>query len=165
MGKNRQLITTYSTIDTQTGEELASYEKPVSIPKKIVLETGFIKLCRRAIDEISYKQLGSFIIMADYLEYETNRFAYIHVGKTPKSLRQKDFKEILAISYRTIGTLFKELIEKNAILRFDWSYYCNPTFATRSKAIYTDILMKMIEIDPSIRKCINKKDKRLMKFA
>ena len=60
MGKNRQLITTYSTIDTQTGEELSSYEKPVSIPKKIVLETGFIKLCRRAIDEISYKQLGEF---------------------------------------------------------------------------------------------------------
>ncbi len=165
MGKNRQLITTYSTADTSTGEELASYEKSIIIPEKISVEIGFIKLCNRAIDEIHYKQLGSFVKMAGYLEYETNRFADIHVGRTTEPLKQKDFKEILAVSYRTVGTLFKELIEKNAILRFDGNYYCNPTFATRSKAIYTDILMKMIEIDPSIRKCINKKDKELMKFA
>tara|TARA_Y100000992_G_C21124307_1_gene423436 strand:+ start:191 stop:688 length:498 start_codon:yes stop_codon:yes gene_type:complete len=165
MGKNRQLITTHSTVDSSTGEELSSYEKPIVFPEKITVETGFVKLCNRAIEEIHYKQLGSFVKIAGYLEYETNRFADIHVGRTPKPLKQKDFKEILAVSYRTVGTLFKELIEKNAILRFDGNYYCNPTFATRSKAIYTDILMKMIEIDPSIRKCINNKDKRLMKFA
>ncbi len=164
MGKNRQLITTYSTVDTSTGEELSSYEKSIIIPEKISVEIGFVKLCSRAIDEIHYKQLGSFVKMAGYLEYETNRFADIHVGRTPKPLKQKDFSKKLKVSNRTIGSLFKQLLDKNAILRFDGNYYCNPTFATRSKAIYTDILMKMIEIDPSIRKCINKKDKRLIQL-
>ena len=165
MSRNRQLITTHETIDPGTGELISSYENKIDIPDKFALETNFIKVCNRAIDEIDSKKLGYFVKMGDYLEYETNRFTKRHVGRVPMPMKQKDFEEVLGVSMRTIGTIFRQLSNKLAIFYFDGFYFCNPTFVTRSQKIYTDILTKMIECDPSIRKSISKKDIRLLNIS
>ena len=80
-------------------------------------------------------------------------------------MAKRDYYEVLGVSKRTMGTIFKELSNKLAIFYFDGFYFCNPTFITRSKKIYTDILNKMIECDPSIRKSISKKDISLLNIS
>ena len=100
--------------------------------------------------------------MANYLEYETNRYTKRNVGRVPIPMKQKDFEEVLGVSMRTVGTIFKELSDNLAILHFNGFYFCNPTFATRSKKIDANLLLHMIKIDPSIRQYISKTDKRLI---
>jgi hypothetical protein len=163
MDKNKQLITSSSIIDTSTGEIISGYEKAIQLPEKVAIDSNFIKIHERALNDIESKKLGHFIRMLDFLEYETNRFTKRAVGLSPIPLGREDFENILGLGDRTIGTLFRHLLEVYAIFKIEGFYFCNPTFAMRSKFILTEVIMSMLPIDPAMNEYLKSNDKRLIR--
>ena len=158
-----QIITSSSLINKETGEIISGYERILELPKKFMFNVSFIKITDRAINEIDSLNLGYFTKLANYLEYETNRYTQRHVGMTPKPLKQKHFSSILGISERTTGTFIRKMKKMNAIFYFDKFYFCNPTFACRSKFIFKEIFEKMLSIDSRIINYIDEKQKSILK--
>ena len=108
-------------------------------------------------------ELGYFVKLANYLEYSTNRLVDRHVGRTPKPLLHKDMVDILDVTRRTVGTFMRKMIDLKSILRIDSHYYINPSFASRSAGLDSGIVMRMIDIDPTIFNHIDQKQQLIIK--
>tara|TARA_Y100001935_G_C17113030_1_gene411784 strand:- start:158 stop:679 length:522 start_codon:yes stop_codon:yes gene_type:complete len=161
--KKKKLISYSETFDANTGEIITSIEREIKLPDKVRFSGQFTKIGDRARLDINNKDLWKFIILSDFLEYETNRLVYRNVGRKPILLRQHHMADILEVTVRTVNTLIKNLIKSLAIFKFKTGYYINPTFASRSQYISTKYLIKMIELDPSITSMIDEKQQYLIR--
>ena len=160
---NRKLISQSILRDPNTGEVIREYNKTLELPANIRFPKDFIKIHWRAIDCMNNIELGYFVKLANYLEYSTNRLVDRHVGITPKPLLHKDMVDILDVTRRTGGTFMGKMSDIKAILRIDSHYYVNPSFASRSVGLDSSIVMRMIEIDPSIFQFIDKEQQSIIK--
>ena len=161
--KKGQFIARRSLVNTGTGEEKPLPDKAINLPKCIKLKTKFIKVEERAINILNRGEIGNLNKLYDNLEWQTNRLAYIHVGRTPKPLKQKDMAVIIGVSERTITSFYSRLHHVKGIFKFDDGYYVNPTFASRSHSYYTDIIIRMMKEDPHLEEYINKADLKYIK--
>ena len=160
--ENVKLISQSILRDPNTGEVIREYNKTLELPANIRFPKDFIKIHWRAIDCMNNIELGYFVKLANYLEYSTNRLVDRHVGRTPKPLLHKDMVDILDVTRRTVGTFMRKMIDLKSILRIDSNYYINPSFASRSRGVDFDIVMKMMEIDPSIFQFIDEKQQSII---
>lgn len=156
--KKTQFIACRSLVNTETGEEKSLPDKAINLPKCIKLKTKFIKVEERAINTLNRGGIGNLSKLYDNLEWQTNRLAYIHVGRTPKPLKHKDMAAIIGVSERTITSFYSRLHHVKGIFKFDDGYYVNPTFASISHFYHTDIIIRMMKEDPHLEKYINKAD-------
>ncbi len=161
--ENVKLISRYTLRDPNIGEVIREYNKTLELPANIRFPKDFIKIHWRAIDCMNNIELGYFVKLANYLEYSTNRLVDRHVGRTPNSLLHKDMVDILDVTRRTVGTFMRKMIDLKSILRIDSHYYINPSFASRSVGIDSNIVRRMIEIDPSIFHFIDKEQQLIIK--
>ena len=161
--KKGQFIARRSLLYTGTGEEKPLPDKAINLPKYIKLKTKFIKVEERAINTLNRVEIGNLCKLYDNLEWQTNRLAYIHVGRTPKPLKYKDMAEIIGVSERTITSFYSRLHHVKGIFKFDDGYYVNPTFASRSQSYQTDIIIRMIKEDPHLKEYINEADLKYIK--
>ena len=161
--KNENL-TSYSGIrDENTGEIIRERSQEIRIPDNIRFPGDFCKVHGRAKQEISDKYLGYFVKLTDCLDYHTNRLVDNHVGRSPVPLNQKDISKRLNISERTVRTFMKEMKGIHAIFIIKGNYYINPSFASRSGGINSDIVLKMIETDSSILDSIDIKQRSIVR--
>ena len=161
--KNKKLISYYGTIDADSGEIITSFEREIKLPDKVRFSGHFTKIGDRALHNLNHKDLGKFVMLSDFLEYETNRLVYRNVGRKPIVIMQYHMADILGVTARTVNTLIKSLTENLAVFKFSSGYYINPTFASRSQYISTKYLLKMIEFDPSIASCIDEKQRYIIR--
>ena len=161
--KNKKLISYFGTVDGDTGETITSFEREIKLPDRVRFSGHFTKIGDRARQDLNYKDLWKFIILSDFLEYETNRLVYSSVGRKPVVIRQNHMADILEVTVRTVNTLIKNLIENLAVFKFRNGYYINPTFASRSQYISTDYLLEMIRLDPSITGEIDEKQQYIIR--
>ena len=162
--KNRKLISLYTLSDPETGEVIREHTKMLNPPKYIRFPKDFTKIHWRAGNSMNNIDLGYFVKLTDYLEYSTNKLVYRHVGRTPKPLLHKDMADILDVSKRTVTTFMGKMSDIKSILRIDSNYYINPSFASRSRGVDFGIVMKMMDIDPSIFHFIDKKQQSIIKI-
>ena len=101
-------------------------------------------------------EIGKFFKLTEYLDYYTNRLVDRHVGRSPKRLNQIDISKIINRTPRQTNTFMTKMKSINAIMKIDGDYYMNPRFASRSKGIDTDIIIKMIKKDSLIIKAMDK---------
>ena len=160
--KNRKLISLYTLSDPETGEVIREHTKMLNPPKYIRFPKDFTKIHWRAGNSMNNIDLGYFVKLTDYLEYSTNKLVYRHVGRTPKPLLHKDMADILDVSIRTVTAFMGKMSDIKSILKIDSNYYINPSFASRSKGIDYDIVMKMKEFDPSIFQFIDEEQKAII---
>ena len=160
---NKKLISRFALLDPNTGEFIRESEKTLELPDIIRFPEDFIKIHGRAIDCMKNTELGYFVKLANYLDYWTNRLVYRHVGRTPIPLLHKDMADILDVTIKTVGTFMRKMIDLKSILRIDSHYYVNPSFASRSVGLDSSIVMRMIEIDPSIFHYIDEEEQSIIK--
>ena len=160
--KNRKLISLYTLSDPETGEVIREHTKMLNPPKYIRFPKDFTKIHWRAGNSMTNIDLGYFVKLTDYLEYSTNKLVYRHVGRTPKPLLHKDMADILDVSKRTVTTFMGKMSDIKSILRIDSDYYINPSFASRSRDVDFGIVMKMMDIDPSIFQYIDEKQQSII---
>ena len=161
--ENVKLISHSILRDPNTGEVIREYNKTLELPANIRFPKDFIKIHWRAINCMNNIELGHFVKLANYLEYSTNRLVDRHVGRTPKPLLHKDMVDILDVTRRTVGTFMRKMIDLKSILRIDSHYYINPSFAPRSVGLDSSIVMRMIDIDPTIFNHIDQKQQLIIK--
>mgnify|MGYP001268347839 FL=1 len=161
--ENRKLISLYTLSDPETGEVIREYNKMLNPPKYIRFPKDFTKIHWRAGNSMNNIDLGYFVKLTDYLEYSTNKLVYRHVGRTPKPLLHKDMADILDVSKRTVTTFMGKMSDIKSILRIDSHYYVNPSFASRSAGLDSGIVMRMIDIDPTIFNHIDQKQQSIIK--
>ena len=160
---NKKLISRFALLDPNTGEFIRESEKTLELPDIIRFPEDFIKIHGRAIDCMKNTELGYFVKLANYLDYWNNRLVYRHVGRTPIPLLHKDMSDILDVTIKTVGTFMRKMIDLKSILRIDSHYYVNPSFASRSVGLDSSIVMRMIDIDPSIFRFIDEEQKSIIK--
>ena len=160
---NRKLISLSTLCDPNTGEVIREFNKTLELPANIRFPKGFTKVHWRAIDCMNNNELGYFVKLTNYLEYWTNRLVYRHVGRTPIPLLHKDMADILDVSKRTVTTFMGKMSDIKSILRIDSHYYVNPSFASRSAGLDSGIVMRMIDIDPTIINHIDQKQQLIIK--
>ena len=161
--ENRQLISQNVIIDPETEERIRKRNQMLELPSCIYFPKDFIKIHGRAVTSMNNNDLGYFVKLTDYLEYSTNKLVYRHVGRTPKPLLHKDMADILDVSKRTVTTFMGKMSDIKSILRIDSNYYINPSFASRSRGVDFGIVMKMMDIDPSIFQYIDEKQQSIIK--
>ena len=160
---NRKLISRSTLLDPNTGEIIRESNKTLELPANIRFPEDFIKIHGRAIDCMKNTELGYFVKLANYLDYWNNRLVYRHVGRTPIPLLHKDMADILDVSKRTVTTFMGKMSDIKSILRIDSHYYVNPSFASRSAGLDSGIVMRMIDIDPTIFNHIDQKQQSIIK--
>ena len=109
-------------------------------------------------------QIGKFVKLTNHLDYWTNRLVARSRGRSPIPLDQVMISHILEKSIRTTNTFMREMDDIKAIMKIDGDYYMNPRFALRSKGIDTDIIIKMIKIDPLIKKAMSRTQWNRLKY-
>jgi len=163
--KNKKLISVFSTIDQDTGEELNRFEKKLIPPDTVNISIHFIKLSRNAIDGLSIIGLGKLAMLSNHIEYETNRLTISQTGGiSPIIIKQKEMAEILNISQRSVSMFIKEMKAKRIIFRIDGSYFINPIFSTRSLGIKREIFFKMAKIDITLLDYVDDEQKSIVKL-
>ena len=165
MAQNRQLISLHLVANTETGEIIRSLEREIKIPETISFPKDFCKVHHEIHHNMTDSQIGKFIRLTNHLEYETNRLVERSIGRKPIPLDQAMISHILKISLRTTNTFMQEMKSIKSIMKIDTDYHMSPRFASRSAAINTDIIIKMIENDSLIVKAMDKNQwKRLKHF-
>ena len=159
---NKKIISHFTYIDGDSGEIIKEVTKDIKIPSIFRFPNDFCKIHGHAKINMTRSDLGKFVQLTDCLEYGTNRLVDRHVGKTPIALKQQDMADRLNISERTVNSFIKRMKQLKAILRIDCQYYISPKFASRSNGLHSDIVIKMIEIDPSIKREIDEKQRRIL---
>ena len=161
---NKKLISVFTTIDQDTGEQLRRFEKSIIAPSIVDLSVHFIKLSIVALDRLSRTDLGKLAILSDYIEYETNRLTISQAGGIPPIIiRQKEMAEILKVTQRTVSTFISNMKDQRIIFKIDGSYFINPIFSMQSKGIFSEIFFKMIKLDPSLLNFVDDKQKNTIK--
>ena len=160
--KNRQLISQNVIIDPETEEPIRKRNKMIQLPSRINFPKNFIKIHGRAVTSMNNNELGYFVKLANHLDYYTNRLVDGHVGRTPKPLLHKDMADILDVSIRTVTAFMGKMSDIKSIIKIDSNYYINPSFASRSKGIDYDIVMEMMELDPSIFEFIDENQQKII---
>lgn len=155
--KNKKLISYSGTADAATGEQISSIQRELKLPTTVSFPKHFTKIHDRSRNTLDSKDLWKFIQLTYYLDYDTNKLVYRHVGRKPIALKQQDMADILGITIRSINTFVKNLTNCLAMFRIQSCYFINPTFASRSQYISTDYLFDMIKLDPSITNEIDQK--------
>ena len=79
--KNKKLISYSGVVHPETGEQISSIEREIQLPRAVKFPKNFTKIHDKARRLINKKDLGKFIILTFYLEYETNRLVFRNVGK------------------------------------------------------------------------------------
>jgi hypothetical protein len=162
--KNKKLLSVFSTIDQDTGEQLSRFEKSIKAPSIVDLSVHFIKFSIKALDGLSRTDLGKLAILSDYIEYETNRLTKSQAGGIPPIIiRQKEMAEILKVTQKTVSTFVIKMKNQRIIFKIDGSYFINPIFSMKSKGIFSEIFFKMIKLDPSLLKFVDDKQKNTIK--
>lgn len=162
--KKAKFIAYQTIINTESGEEKTLPEYKIEQPELIKIGTRFLKVCDRAVDSLKKGDLARLNALHDNLEWQTNRLVNKYAGRDPKPLRQKDMAEILGVSERTISSFYRRLYEAKGIFKFDTAYYLNPSFASRSRFIYTEIILRMIDEDPKLESYIAENDLKSLKL-
>ena len=160
--KNRQLISQYVIIDPKTGEIIREHNQKLEPPSHIYFPKKFVKIHWRAVTSMNNNDLGYFVKLTNHLDYYTNRLVDGHVGRTTKPLLHKDMADILDVSIRTVTAFMGKMSDIKSILKIDSNYYINPSFASRSKGIDYDIVMEMMELDPSIFEFIDENQQKII---
>ena len=164
MSNYRKLISSYVVSDAETGEEISVKERYVNAPEIISFPKNWSKVFYVVKESMTDSEIGKFFKLTEYLDYFTNRLVDRHVGKSPKPLNQNDISKIISRTPRQTNTFMAKMMSINAIIKIDGDYYMNPRFASRSKGINTDIIIKMIKIDPLIKKAMNKAIWKRLKY-
>jgi len=164
MSEYRKLISSYVVSDAETGEEISVNERYINVPEIISFPENWSKVFYVVKESMTDSEIGKFFKLTEYLDYFTNRLVDRHVGKSPKPLNQNDISKIISRTRRQTNTFMTKMMSINAIIKIDGDYYMNPRFASRSKGIDTDIIIKMIKIDPLIKKAMNKAIWKRLKY-
>ena len=164
MSNYRKLISSNVISDFDTGEAISVRERTINLPKSISFPKYFSKVFYVVKESMKDTEIGKFFKLTEYLDYYTNRLVDRHVGRSPKPLNQIDISKILNITPRQTNTFMTKMKAINAIMKIDGDYYMNPRFASRSKDIDTDIIIKMIKIDPLIKKAMKEEIWKRLKY-
>ena len=157
-----KFISFSGVMDADTGSIINEIERPLELPKSFKFPEDFCKIHGIAKTFMSISDLGKFVKITDYIEYGTNRIVESSVGKKPIPLLQKDISIKLEISTRSVNTFLKRMKSINAIFKMDGAYYVNPAFASRSSAIESETIEKMLEVDSSIISKIDKGQRKIL---
>ena len=156
MSDYRKLISSYVVSDAETGEAISVRERIINIPQSISFPQYWSKVFYVVKESMTDSEIGKFFKLTEYLDFDTNRLVDQHVGRSPKPLNQIDISKIINRTPRLTNTFMTKMKSINAIIKIDGDYYMNPRFASRSKGIDTDIIIKMIKIDPLIKKAMSR---------
>ena len=159
MAKNRQFISFQVVADRETGEESGHpIQRTISRPETISFPKDFCKIHHSVYLNMTDSQIGKFVKLTNHLEYCTNRLVEKSRGRIPIPLDQIMISHHLGISIRTTNTFMQEMKSIKAIMKIETDYYMSPRFASRSRGIDTDIIIKMIEKDSSIIEAMNRSE-------
>ena len=159
MAQNRKFISFYVVADRETGEESGyPIQRTISRPETISFPKDFCKIHHSVYLNMTDSQIGKFVKLTNHLEYCTNRLVEKSRGRIPIPLDQIMISHHLGISIRTTNTFMQEMKSIKAIMKIETDYYMNPRFASRSRGIDTDIIIKMIEKDSSIIEAMNRSE-------
>ena len=151
----RTLMTLNCTFDPDTGEELSSIERESFFPNVVRIGKGrFYKVWPRAIDSIDDKHMYKFIKLLRFLEGPNQRLGYYKQGEKPIPLKKVHMAKELDVDPKTVRFFIENMLDVKGYFKFDSHFYVNPTFATRTRAVHTKNLLKMLELDPIIKNYI-----------
>ena len=156
MGLKRQLITQKIFIDPDSGEQIGRAQTiKVARPKFVSFPKDFCKL-HHVTDQFTDSQIGKLVRLSNYLDYYTNMLVDKGDGRKPIPLDYAGIGYITNLEKRQTGNYMREMLNHKAIMKIDSNYHMSPRFLSRSNSIDSDIIIKMIKIDPLIIKAMDK---------
>ena len=165
MAKKRQIITSLVHLDKDTGEKIGNAKTWLEPkPDKIFFPYGFAKIHFKAVLKMPNILRGRFVMLLDYLDYDTNKLVDRGPGRLAVPLNRDNMAHIMELEKRQGDYIVKEMKNLSAIFKIDGAYYINPRFASRSKGIAVEIIEKMLKLDPLLSSAMNKTQWKKLKL-
>lgn len=155
MGLKRQIIAQKVFIDPDSGEQRGrALTIKVVRPEYVSFPKDFCKL-HHVAGQFTDSQIGKLVRLSNYLDYYTNMLVDKGDGIKPIPLNYAGIGYIINLGKRQTGNYMRKMLIHKVIMKIDVNYHMNPRFLSRSNAIDSDIIDKMIKIDPLIIKAID----------
>jgi len=156
------LISHNEIIDKDTGVIISENSRSLKIPGKIFINGSFTKIFDNTRFDLTPNELGYFMMLTPYMEYQTNRLTISSQGVNSKKLLHKEMAKILYLSVRRVISLWHRYKDKKIMFKIDGWYYISPKYALRGRGVFIDIFQKMMDYDDLTGLC-TKKDLFLIK--
>ena len=165
MAKKRQIFTSLVHLDKDTGEKIGNAKTWLEPkPDKIFFPHGFAKIHFKGVLKMPNKLRGRFVMLLDYLDYDTNKLVDRGPGRLAVPLNRDNMAHIMELKKRQGYRIVKEMKNLSAIFKIDGAYYINPRFASRSNGISVEIIEKMLKLDPLLSSAMNKTQWKKLKL-
>tara|TARA_Y100000768_G_scaffold296561_1_gene230373 strand:+ start:6247 stop:6759 length:513 start_codon:yes stop_codon:yes gene_type:complete len=157
MPKKRQIITSLVHLDKDTGEKIGNAKTWLEPkPDKIFFPYGFAKIHFKAVLNMPNILRGRFVMLLDYLDYDTNKLVDKGPGRLTVPLNRENMAHIMELEKRQGYHIIRQMKNLSAIFKIDGDYYINPRFASRNSGINVEIIEKMLVLDPLLPSAMNK---------